>query len=92
MPPGSLNGPVKLTIARTSELSHRRTLLLSHYMNTGYKLNYGKWGMDIFGRVDNLFDKEYVGSEIVNAGYNRYYEPAPGRNYGVGLSVSYRFE
>ncbi|WP_220428152.1 hypothetical protein, partial [Klebsiella pneumoniae] len=33
-PPGSLNGPVKLTIARTSELSHRRTLLLSHY-NTG---------------------------------------------------------
>ena len=48
--------------------------------------------MDIFGRVDNLFDKEYVGSEIVNAGYNRYYEPAPGRNYGVGLSVSYRFE
>ncbi|HCM9546372.1 TPA: TonB-dependent receptor [Enterobacter hormaechei subsp. xiangfangensis] len=61
-------------------------------LNTGYKLNYGKWGMDIFGRVDNLFDKEYVGSEIVNAGYNRYYEPAPGRNYGVGLSVSYRFE
>lgn len=45
-------------------------------LNTGYKLNYGKWGMDIFGRVDNLFDKEYVGSEIVNAGYNRYYEPA----------------
>ena len=61
-------------------------------LNTGYKLNYGKWGMDVFGRVDNLFDKEYAGSEIVNAGYNRYYEPAPGRNYGVGLSVSYRFE
>lgn len=34
MPPGSLNGPVKLTITRTSELSHRRTLLLSPY-NTG---------------------------------------------------------
>jgi len=34
MPPGSLNGPVKLTIARTSELSHRRTLLLSHYKTT----------------------------------------------------------
>ncbi|MFZ2579105.1 MAG: S24 family peptidase [Citrobacter portucalensis] len=31
MPPGSLNGPVKLTITRTSELSHRRTLLLSPY-------------------------------------------------------------
>ena len=52
---------------------HRQSALLPVVgLNTGYKLNYGKWGMDIFGRVDNLFDKEYVGSEIVNAGYNRY--------------------
>ena len=42
--------------------------------------------------VNNLFDKEYVGSVIVNESNGRYYEPAPGRNYGVGLSVSYRFE
>ena len=35
-------------------------------LNTGYKFNYGNWGMDVFGRVDNLFDKEYVGSVIVN--------------------------
>ena len=48
--------------------------------------------MDVFGRVDNLFDREYVGSVIVNESNNRYYEPAPGRNYGVGLSVTYRFE
>ena len=48
--------------------------------------------MDLFGRVDNLFDKEYAGSVIVNESNGRYYEPAPGRNYGVGLSVSYRFE
>ena len=61
-------------------------------LNTGYKFNYGNWGMDVFGRVDNLFDKEYVGSVIVNESNGRYYEPAPGRNYGVGLSVSYRFE
>ncbi|WP_427866968.1 hypothetical protein, partial [Enterobacter kobei] len=27
-----------------------------------------------------------------NESKGRYYEPAPGRNYGVGLSVSYRFE
>ncbi|CCK06986.1 Probable tonB-dependent receptor yncD precursor [Cronobacter sakazakii 696] len=46
----------------------------------------------MFGRVDNLFDKSYVGSVIVNESKGRYYEPAPGRNYGVGASVSYRFE
>ena len=61
-------------------------------LNTGYKFNYNSWMLDVFGRVDNLFDKEYVGSVIVNESNGRYYEPAPGRNYGVGLSVAYRFE
>ncbi len=42
MPPGSLNGPVKLTIARTSELSHRRTLLLSHYNMSAHNVYYVK--------------------------------------------------
>jgi iron complex outermembrane receptor protein len=61
-------------------------------LNSGYKLNYGNWMMDVFGRVDNLFDREYVGSVIVNESNGRYYEPAPGRNYGVGLSVAYSFQ
>lgn len=61
-------------------------------LNTGYKLPYGNWTLDVFGRVDNLFDRDYVGSVIVNEGNGRYYEPAPGRNYGVGATVSYRFE
>lgn len=60
-------------------------------LNTGYKFNYGHWMMDIFGRVDNLFDREYAGSVIVNESNGRYYEPAPGRNYGVGLSVGWQF-
>ena len=60
-------------------------------LNTGYKFGAGNWMMDLFGRVDNLFDREYAGSVIVNESNGRYYEPAPGRNYGVGLSVSYQF-
>lgn len=47
MPPGSLNGPVKLTIARTSELSHRRTLLLSHYNGSSDKECYGKYNLPL---------------------------------------------
>ena len=60
-------------------------------LNTGYKFIQDNWTLDLFGRVDNLFDKKYVGSVIVNESNGRYYEPAPGRNYGVGLSVSYAF-
>ncbi|MCZ7833818.1 TonB-dependent receptor PqqU [Atlantibacter hermannii] len=61
-------------------------------LNSGYKFLYQRWALDLFGRVDNLFDKRYVGSVIVNESNGRYYEPAPGRNYGVGMSVSYQFE
>ncbi|HBU5899090.1 TPA: TonB-dependent receptor [Klebsiella quasipneumoniae subsp. quasipneumoniae] len=61
-------------------------------LTTGYKWSYGRMDMDLFGRVDNLFDREYVGSVIVNESNGRYYEPAPGRNYGIGLNLTWRFE
>ena len=61
-------------------------------LTTGYKWSYGKMDMDLFGRVDNLFDRSYAGSVIVNESNGRYYEPAPGRNYGIGLNLAWRFE
>lgn len=61
-------------------------------LTTGYKWSYGRMDMDLFGRVDNLFDREYVGSVIVNESNGRYYEPAPGRNYGIGLNLAWRFK
>ncbi|PLC62035.1 TonB-dependent siderophore receptor [Citrobacter sp. L55] len=61
-------------------------------LNTGYKFYYRSLMFDLFGRVDNLFDKSYVGSVIVNEANGRYYEPAPGRNYGVGINLAWRFE
>lgn len=61
-------------------------------LTTGYKWSYGRMDMDLFSRVDNLFDREYVGSVIVNESNGRYYEPAPGRNYGIGLNLAWRFE
>lgn len=61
-------------------------------LTTGYKWSYGRMDMDLFGRIDNLFHREYVGSVIVNESNGRYYEPAPGRNYGIGLNLAWRFE
>jgi iron complex outermembrane receptor protein len=61
-------------------------------LTTGYKWSYGRMDMDLFGRVDNLFDRSYVGSVISFESNGRYYdEPAPGRNYGVGLNLAWRF-
>ena len=40
-----------------------------------------------FVRVNNLFDRNYAGSVIVDDGNGRFFEPAPGRNWFVGASV-----
>lgn len=61
-------------------------------VNSGYKWLVQNWTLDLFARVDNLFDRNYIGSVIVNESNGRYYEPAPGRNYSVGLTVSYAFQ
>ncbi|WP_207302060.1 TonB-dependent receptor PqqU [[Erwinia] mediterraneensis] len=61
-------------------------------LNSGYKWQLADWAVDLFGRVDNLFDREYVGSVIVNESNGRYFEPAPGRNYSLGLTLSYTFQ
>ena len=60
-------------------------------MSAGYLWNVGPWTLDAFARVDNLFDRRYAGSVIVNEGNARYFEPAPGRTWGAGLTASYRF-
>lgn len=44
-----------------------------------------------FARVNNLFDRDIIGSVIVNAGGGRYYEPSPGRNWLLGLEVARSF-
>ncbi|RQW63197.1 TonB-dependent receptor [Vibrio viridaestus] len=57
----------------------------------GYKYDFKDWQLDIYGRVNNVFDRNYIGSIVANDSYSRYYEPAPGRNYGVGLNMSYKY-
>lgn len=42
-------------------------------------------------RIDNLFDRRYVGSAIINEANRRYYEPAPGRTWLVQVRVMTAF-
>lgn len=51
----------------------------------------GRWTFSEFARIDNVADRAYAGSVIVNEGNRRFFEPAPGRTWLVGASGSYRF-
>ena len=53
--------------------------------------NLGDWRFSEFARVNNLFDKKYVGSVVLNDSGGAFYEPAPDRNYILGVSASYQF-
>ncbi|HUG73864.1 MAG TPA: TonB-dependent receptor [Steroidobacteraceae bacterium] len=43
-----------------------------------------------FARIDNLLDKTYVGSVIVNEGNSRFFEAGPERTAMIGLQWSWR--
>lgn len=50
-----------------------------------------RWTFREFLRVDNLADRNYVGSVIVNEGNRRYFESAPGRTFLLGANAVYAF-
>ena len=50
-----------------------------------------QWGAQAFVRLDNLTDRRYAGSVIVNEGNQRYFEPGAGRGMSAGLTVSRSF-
>ncbi len=58
----------------------------------GFAQNVSNWNFSEFVRVENLFDKSYVGSVKVNDSSSQYYEPANDRNYLIGLNAAYRFK
>ena len=60
-------------------------------LRAGFEQRIGAWKLTQFARVDNLFDKDYVGSVIVNETNQRFFEPAPGRTWALGVTGNYSF-
>jgi iron complex outermembrane receptor protein len=60
-------------------------------LRAGFEQRGRTWRVAEFVRVDNVTDKEYIGSVIVSEANGRYYEPAPTRNYMVGVQASLQF-
>jgi iron complex outermembrane recepter protein len=60
-------------------------------LRAGIERQYGALKLRTFVRLDNVFDRQYVGSVIVGDSNGRYYEPAPGRTWLAGVSARYSF-
>ena len=60
-------------------------------LRVGFEQKLGAWTLREHLRVNNLGDKAYIGSVIANDGNKRFFEPAPGRQWGLGLSATYAF-
>ena len=60
-------------------------------IRAGVKQKWHGLQLEEFIRVDNIFNKAYIGSVIVNEANRRYYEPAPRRNYFLGVIAQLNF-
>ncbi|PPD56676.1 MAG: TonB-dependent receptor [Methylotenera sp.] len=60
-------------------------------VRAGFEQSLANWSFREYVRVENLFDKEYIGSVRVNDGNALFFEPGADRNYLVGLSAGYKF-
>ena len=55
-------------------------------VEAGYGVLLASGNLRAFARIDNLFDRRYAGSVIVNDANGRYFEPAPDRTFMLGLA------
>jgi iron complex outermembrane receptor protein len=60
-------------------------------LRVGLEQRVGGWRLREFVRVDNVTERRYVGSVIANDGNGRFFEPAPGRNWTLGISAQHAF-
>jgi iron complex outermembrane receptor protein len=57
----------------------------------GFTQHASKWRLTEYLRVDNLTNRRYAGSVIVNEANGRYYEPSPTRGYLAGVEAKLLF-
>ena len=59
-------------------------------VRAGFEQESRHWRFSEFARLDNLADRAYVGSVIVNETNSRFFEPAPGRTAYIMLNAALR--
>lgn len=61
------------------------------HLRAGLIESVGPWTLQAYTRVDNLTDRRYAGSVIVNESKGRFFEPGVGRAVAVGVSAAWRW-
>jgi iron complex outermembrane receptor protein len=56
----------------------------------GFDQRSSRWHFTEFARIDNLTNRSYVGSVIVNETNSRFFEPEPGRTFDLMFTASLR--
>ena len=72
-----------VTVNDTGTQSAPSYAILGLDLGYGFALESGK--LRTFANLDNVFDRKYVGSVIVNDGNGRFYEPGMGRSVMLGV-------
>ena len=59
-------------------------------LRAGFEQDTAHWRFSEFARLDNLADRTYVGTVIVNETNSRFFEPAPGRTALIMFNAAWR--
>lgn len=57
----------------------------------GFSQKFNHWKFTEFVRIDNIFNKDYVGAVRVADSNKNFYEAASGRNWFLGVNLAYQF-
>jgi len=60
-------------------------------VRAGFEQKLSNWRFKEYIRIENITDKDYIGSVRVNDGNALFFEPAAGRNYLIGINAQYKF-
>lgn len=84
----TLNGVGSVTVNDIGSQHAAGYGLVGLDVSHGFALG-GRSQLQLSARVDNLADRRYIGSVIVNDGNGRYFEPGPGRSYMLGARLTF---
>ena len=87
---GSLTGQYISAIAVNDANSQFAAAYPVFDASGGYAAQLGSTRLSLFLRLNNLLNRRYAGSIIVDDGNGRYFEPAPGFNVFAGLTAAFR--
>lgn len=89
------NGVIECAAATNTAVNDLNTQVAPGYavmnIGAGYSYEINNTQISTFLRLNNIFDKSYSGSVIVNESNGRYYEPAPARTIFAGIHIDWKY-